>query len=180
VPGLNERLKASFRWVGDRTDPDYRADVTGWWRDATILRDLGPALAEMFADAQINVVMGTQSRGSLVGALTAQSLGVGLAEVRKDPGHAADSDAWWVTNTAPDYRDRHLRLGLRRSLIHSGDRVLFVDDWIDTGAQAKACRGLVDMSGATWVGAAIIVDGLESASLRRELGVRSLLHIRDL
>jgi adenine phosphoribosyltransferase len=66
------------------------------------------------------------------------------------------------------------------SLLKSGDSVLFVDDWVATGAQAEACRSLVEMSGAKWCGAAVIVDGLEEPSLRRVLRVRGLLNIRDL
>ncbi|MBT2499607.1 hypothetical protein J7E25_10915 [Agromyces sp. ISL-38] len=141
---------------------------------------MGAGLAGLFENDRPTVVMGTQSRGSLLGVLTARSVGVGLAEVRKDPGRAADSDAWWETSTAPDYRDQHLQLGLRRSLLRSGDSVLFVDDWIATGAQAEACRALVQMSGAGWIGAAVVVDGLVRSDLRRSLRVRSLLHIRDL
>ncbi|WP_308164511.1 phosphoribosyltransferase family protein [Agromyces sp. ISL-38] len=141
---------------------------------------IGAGLAGLFENDRPTVVMGTQSRGSLLGVLTARSVGVGLAEVRKDPGRAADSDAWWETSTAPDYRDQHLQLGLRRSLLRSGDSVLFVDDWIATGAQAEACRALVQMSGAGWIGAAVVVDGLVRSDLRRSLRVRSLLHIRDL
>jgi len=180
VTELRDQLRSSFRWIGDRTDPDYRADVTGWWRDARLVQHLGQALAELFDGDGQNIVMGTESRGSLLGVLVARSLGVGFAEVRKDPGRAADSDAWWEVSTAPDYRDTHLRLGLRRSLLQAGDRVLFVDDWIATGAQAEACRALVDMSGAHWIGAAVVVDGLTRADLRRSLRVRSLLHIREL
>lgn len=156
------------------------AHVSGWWRDATTIRQIGGALAELFNDEPPTVVMGTESRGSMLGVLTAQSIGVGFAEVRKDPGRAADSDAWWDAATAPDYRDRHIQLGLRRSLLKSGDRVLFVDDWIATGAQAEASRQLVEMNGARWIGAAVIVDGLERSELRRSLKVRSLLHIREL
>lgn len=177
---MQDRLRSSFRWVGDRTDPDYRADVTGWWRSAELVDEIGAALADLFGPESPNVVMGTESRGSLLGVLTARSLGVGFAEVRKDPGRAADSDAWWEASTEPDYRDEHLRLGLRRSLLHSGDRVLFVDDWIASGAQANACRALVEMSGAQWIGAAVVVDGLTRPELRRSLRVKSLLHIRDL
>lgn len=177
---LRPRLIATFRWLGDRTDPDYRADVTGWWRDASILGELGGALADLFEPDKPNLIMGTQSRGSLLGVLAANDLGVGFAEVRKNPAPSADSDAWWKTSTAPDYRDRHLDLGIRRSRMQSGDRVLFVDDWIATGAQAAACKRLVEMSGATWVGGSVVVDGLEDASLRRQLNIRSLLHIREL
>ena len=177
---LKKTLQSSFRWIGDRTDPDYRADVTGWWRSAEVVSRIGAGLADLFDVESPSVVMGTQSRGSLLGVLTAHSLGVGFAEVRKDPGRAADSDAWWEASTAPDYRNKQLRLGLRRSLLRAGDRVLFVDDWIATGAQAEACRRLVELSGAQWIGAAVMVDGLTRADLRRSLGVRSLLHIREL
>jgi len=154
--------------------------VTGWWRDAGVLQDLGSALAELHAASRPTVVLGTESRGSLLGVLTATALGVGFAEVRKDPSRAADSDSWWETTTAPDYRDEHLNLGLRRSLLQSGDRVLFVDDWIATGAQAEASWRLVEMSGAAWIGAAVVVDGLEDSAIRRRLDVRSIVHIRDL
>lgn len=97
---LRQRLRSSFRWIGDRTDPDYRADVTGWWRHA---------------------------------------------EIRKDPPPGSDSDSWWETSTAPDYRNRHLDLGLRRSQLKSGEHVLFVDDWIATGAEATAVKQLVNI-----------------------------------
>ncbi|MEV5041304.1 adenine phosphoribosyltransferase [Microbacterium sp. LMI1x-1-1.1] len=177
---LRHRLRTTFRWLGDRTDPDFRADVTGWWRDADILGGMGAALSRLFPDEEPTVVMGTQSRGSLLGVLCAQHLGVGFAEVRKNPGCAADSDAWWQVTTAPDYRDEHLELGVRRNLLRSGDTVLFVDDWAATGAQATASRTLVQMSGAKWCGAAVVVDGLESSAVRRDLNLRSLLHVRDL
>ncbi|WP_104169013.1 phosphoribosyltransferase family protein [Arthrobacter sp. SX1312] len=177
---VRDRLRQSFRWWGDRTDPDFRADVTGWWRNPGTLLLLGPSLAQLFADSAPTVVMGTESRGSLLGVLTAQYVGVGFAEVRKNPGRAANSDAWWETSTGPDYRNRSLRLGLLRPLLQAGDRVLFVDDWIATGAQAEACYSLVEMSGASWIGAAVVVDGLERTSLRWKLRVKLMLNVREL
>jgi adenine phosphoribosyltransferase len=180
VPGIRDDLQRAFRWRGDRTDESFGPDVTGWWRDAAILARIGPSLAALFPDGSPTVVMGPQARGSLLGVLAATALGVGFAEVRKDPSRFVDSDAWWETTTGPDYRDRHLRLGIRRALLRAGDRVLFVDDWVDTGAQLQACRRLVDHSGATWVGAAVVVDALQRPDLRRNLRVRSLLHVRDL
>jgi len=179
-PPVVDRLKRSFAWLGDRTDTIFGADVTRWWRDAETLNELGPGLAGLFPDAAPTVIMGTQSRGSLLGVLTAQHLHIGFAEVRKNPERAADSDAWWETISSPDYQDRNLRLGVRRAHLKAGDRVLFVDDWIATGAQAEACHRLVEMSGATWVGAAVVVDGLERTSLRRSLKLRSLLSAREL
>jgi adenine phosphoribosyltransferase len=110
---LKRRLQASFRWLGDRTDCNSYADLTGWWRAPHVLSALGPSLASLFDDDdQPSVIMGIQSRGAILGALVAVHLGVGLAEVRKDPTRAADSDPWWEVSTGPDYRDRSLRLGV--------------------------------------------------------------------
>ncbi|MFB9322022.1 phosphoribosyltransferase family protein [Cryptosporangium minutisporangium] len=173
-------LRAAFRWRSDRTDDQEMADPTGWWADPIILSRLGPALAASFADQRPTIVLGLQSRGSLLGALVALHLQVGLVEIRKDPRPSTDSDRWLTTRTAPDYRDRHLELGVRRDHLNAGQRALLVDDWIETGGQARAARTLVEAAGARWCGAAVIVDGLHNSRLRRDLHVRSLLNIRDL
>lgn len=173
-------LLQHFQWRGDSTDRSRWADVSGWWRDATLLQSLGPALADLFSSERPTLIVGPQSRGMLVGALVATHLGVGFVEIRKNSGPSADSDAWRTRTTPPDYRDRHLSLGFPRHLVTSGERVLFVDDWIATGGQASGTRALVTDAGATWLGAAVIVDGLQDARLRRDLSVRALLHQRVL
>jgi adenine phosphoribosyltransferase len=99
---------------------------------------------------------------------------------RKNRPPTVASDQWIRRRTPPDYRDRHLELGFRRSLIQSGDHALAVDDWIDTGSQARTIREMVDSVGATWVGLGCIVDALDDPRLRRDLRIRSLLHLRDL
>ncbi|BCJ48122.1 hypothetical protein GCM10010168_24820 [Actinoplanes ianthinogenes] len=126
------------------------------------------------------MVLGPDSRGSLVGPLVALHAGVGFVEVRKDRTPAGDSDEWVRRTTPPDYRDRHVVLGFRRGLLRSSDQVLVVDDWVDTGSQARTVRAMVDSVGAGWVGFGCIVDALDDSRLRRELGLRSLLRLRDL
>lgn len=39
---------------------------------------------------------------------------------------------------------------------------------------------LTDMAGASWVGAAVVVDGLERPPLRRTLRLRALLSVHQL
>lgn len=98
----------------------------------------------------------------------------------KDPEPSTDSDRWITARTPLDYQDRNLRLGLRRDLLPAGSRVLFVDDWIDTGGQAIAARQITESAEATWCGASVIVDALTDARLRRDLGVNSIFRDRDL
>jgi adenine phosphoribosyltransferase len=125
-------------------------------------------------------VVGPESRGGLLGALVALELGVGLVELRKDPEPSTDSDRWLTARTPPDYQGRNLRLGLRRDLVSTGARVLFVDDWIDSGGQAVAARHIVEAAQATWCGASVIVDALTDARLRRDLAVSSIFRDWDL
>lgn len=178
---IRPALKSAFLWRGlNMYGQDGRADITGWWRDPAILGGLGPALAGLFGSESPTVVLAPQSRGTMLGTLVAVHLDVGMVELRKEPAPAADEDAWRVRTTPPDYRDRHLQLAFRKDLLKSGDRVLFIDDWIATGGQAATAQALVLDAGARWVGAAVIVDALETSHLRRDLGLRSLLHVRDL
>ncbi|MEV5717091.1 hypothetical protein AB0L41_24645 [Amycolatopsis mediterranei] len=58
--------------------------------------------------------------------------------------------------------------------------MLFVDDWMETGGQADGAHLLVEDAGATWIGAATVLDGLRGNQVRRRLDVRSLLHVREL
>ncbi len=173
-------LRDAFTWHGDRTDQHRYADVTGWWRRADLLGHIGPALGHLFAGGQPTVVLGPESRGCLLGPLVALHFDVGFVEVRKGRVASSDSDAWLQRTTPPDYQDRHLTLGFRKSLVTSGDRVLFVDDWIETGGQAAGAHLLVEDAAATWIGAATVVDALSSNQARRQLNVRSLLHVREL
>jgi len=179
-PDLRDRLVSAFAWRGDRWDRHLLADVTGWWRDPALLRELGPALADPFRADRPTVVLGLQSRGVLLGALVALELGVGLVEVRKEPSQASDSDEWVVATTPPDYRDRHLSLGFRRNLVAPDDRVLVVDDWVDTGGQALGTQRLVAVTRASWLGISVIVDALGNHHTRRSLGAHALLHLREL
>ncbi|MEV0282812.1 MULTISPECIES: phosphoribosyltransferase [unclassified Kribbella] len=143
------------------------------------MRDLGPALARLY-DVTPTVVVGPVSRGSMLGALTAAALGVGFVEIRKDCGPATDSDRWIQRTTGPDYQDRHVVFGFRHGLVKSGDHVLMVDDWADTGATALVARALIQDCGAHWIGAACIVDALTNPHLRHDLPLRALLDVRRL
>jgi len=172
---LRRRLVRAHGDSRDRTDGFASADVTGWWRDPGLLAALGPGLSDLFADAEVTVVLGPQTRGTPLAALVALHRGAGLVEARKASAPVEDGVDWWESALPRDYRDDPIHFRVRRAVLAPGDRVLLVDDWIETGTQAAACRRLVALAGAEWVGAAVVVDGLEDDARRSDLGVRSLL-----
>lgn len=176
---LHEALVHAFAWISDRGDPRAGADRTRWLRDPRILGEIGAALAAL-VDETPSVVIGPQTSGYGLGALVAAATGAGFAGVEKGERRYTDSDPWIMATTPLDYRGRNAELGLRKNLLGGSDRVLVVDDWADTGGQLLALQKIVELSGARLVGTVVIVDGLSSNSVRRQLGLRSLLHLRDL
>jgi adenine phosphoribosyltransferase len=168
------KIRSQFRFVGEVSDP------SAWWRDASLLTEIPAALAELHRAGRPTVVAGVEARGFVLGPLVAARLGVGFAEIRKDlhPNDLGEKRLLRRT-TPPDYQKRSLVLTARPSLFKPRDRVLLVDDWIETGAQAIAVRDLVEDAEADWVGVAVIVDALPS-EMRRRLNVLALIREREL
>lgn len=173
MPDLLTRLRVGFHWRGG---PDVAfADITEWWRDPVVLRDLPAAIAGL-VPGRPTVVIGPASRGTLLGALVAAHLGVGLVEARKNDRVARHSAVHLHRRLAETYHEGGGTLSFRRALVRPADRVLCVDDWVETGAQALAIRDMVEEAGAAWLGLACVVDDLgERGDVRERLGARSLL-----
>lgn len=161
-----------FRWINGH------ADVWAVFRDAEALRALVAGLAEPVRADGITAVCGIESRGFLLGAAVAVELGVGFVPVRKGIGLLPGDKAFG--QTAPDYRGLRHTLRLQRDMIGEADRVLLVDDWIETGAQAATVRAIVEQCGAMWAGCSVLVDQLTDERRACIGPVRSLLLAADL
>jgi adenine phosphoribosyltransferase len=177
---LKTRLREAFRWINrGRKHDQLVSDYSGWWRDSRLLQSLGPALAEPFEDSAVTVVIGPESRGFLLGPLTAAVLGAGFVEAFKNTNGGELGEQLISRNTPPDYRDRNLTLSVRARLLSPSDRVLVVDDWAETGGQLTAIARIIADAGAEHVGTALGVDAMPSGT-RRTLRATSLLRIEDL
>lgn len=154
-------LLERFQWLSGH------ADMWPVFRDGDAFRAVVAALVAPFRDAEITAVCGIESRGFLLGGPAALSLGVGFVAVRKARG--LFPGAKLVRETGPDYRGIRHTLRLQRASVKRGDRVLLVDDWIETGSQALAVRELLRDVGAELAGCAVVVDQMRPDS-RRALG----------
>ncbi len=130
------------------------ADVWRWFDDAARLRAIADALVAPFR-GDVTKVAGIESRGFILGTAAALALGVGFVPIRKAeglfPGPKVSADA------GADYRGNRHTLRLQRAALGPDDRVLLVDDWVETGSQARAARTLIEHCGATMVGIATVV-----------------------
>lgn len=147
-------------------------DLSPMWRSSAATSRCAMAMAEGMGD--IDVVVGIEARGFLVGVPVAQRLGVGFVPMRKPgklPGEllSASYELEYGTDA----------LELQESSIESGERVLLIDDVIATGGTLKTAAALVEDAGAELAGirAVIELSALGGRSKLIEAGVdTSLIH----
>lgn len=113
------------------------------------------ALAAPFVGGVTRVV-GVEARGFLLGGAVARELGVGFVAIRKRAGQLPGDKL--VRRSEPDYTGERQVLRLRADALTETDRVLIVDDWLETAAQARAAEALIRDAGATVAGHSVIIN----------------------
>jgi adenine phosphoribosyltransferase len=139
-------------------------DITPLLLDAAAFRDTVERISLPFLK-RVDVVVGIESRGFIVGAAVAYHLGTGLALVRK-PGKlpAATFEARYDLEYGSD------GLQIHQDAFHQATRVLIVDDLLATGGTASATIELVRRTGGDVVGCAFVIE-LGALAGRKRLGM---------
>jgi adenine phosphoribosyltransferase len=163
-----EELKTYIRDIRDFPKPGIV------FKDITPLLTSGPAFQEVVDRiaspyrGRIDMVLGIESRGFIIGAAVAYALGLGLTLVRK-PGklpherYAARYELEYGSDT----------LEIHRDALGDHSRVLIVDDLLATGGTAKATVDLVTRLGGTVHALAFLIE-LVGLNGRQRLGNHNL------
>lgn len=153
----------------------YVRDVPDFPKDGIVFKDITPLLADGPAlraavdrlsepwTGRVDIVLGIESRGFILGAAVAYHLGTGLALVRK-PGKLPAAKL--VETYELEYGSDQLEI--HRDGIPDGSRVLVVDDLLATGGTAAAAVSLTRRLGGTVAGATFVIE-LAFLSGRRRL-----------
>ena len=149
----NDELKALIRNIPDFPQPGILfRDITPVIADAQALADVVDRIAEPWL-CKIDMIVGIESRGFIIGAPVAYRLGVGLTIARK-PGKLpfrtiTESYELEYGSTSLDMHDDSLE---------GKSRVLIVDDLLATGGTALATIALVKRLGGNVVGCAFMIE----------------------
>lgn len=156
----------------------FLRDVPDFPKPGILFKDITPLLAspEAMREAvdrltaldfgKIDKVAAIESRGFLFGVPLAMQLQVGFVPVRK-PGKLP-----WKTNRIEyvlEYGSDAVEL--HQDAVTEGERVLVVDDLLATGGTLGAACKLVEASGGTVAGCAVVVE-LAFLAGRAKLGGR--------
>lgn len=160
-------------------------DVPDFPKPGVIFRDFTPLIADARGFAavvdqlaepylgKVDVVLGIESRGFIVGAPVAYRLGVGFAIARK-PGKLPSN----TVDQAYDLEYGSAALQMHLDALNGMGRVLLVDDLLATGGTAAAALQLVKKIGADVIGCAFVVelDSLKGRERLAPVNCFSLIH----
>lgn len=145
---------------------DYIARVDNYPEEGVIFRDITPLMADgkvfkaavkevvnFVKDKDIDVIVGPEARGFIIGCPLAYELGVGFVPVRKKgklPRETieVDYDLEYGSNILQIHKDS----------IKPGQRVLLADDLLATGGTMEASIKLVEKLGGVVVGCAFLIE----------------------
>ena len=159
-------------------------DIPGFPKPGIVFKDITPLLADgpafhhvvdQIADryrGRVDMVLGIESRGFILGAPVAYALGCGFAIVRKPGKLPAET---YAAEYALEYGVD--RLEIHRDAFGHPCRVALVDDLLATGGTAGAAIQLIERLGGEVVECAFIIELAFLAGRRRLAphGVFSLL-----
>lgn len=152
-PTLVERAARLVRDVPDYPEPGVV------FKDITPLLADGPTFAEVVAHMVqrapegVDLVVGMEARGFIIGAPVAVGLGAGFVPVRKQGKLPRETLAG-----AYDLEYGSAVLEVHPDTISPGARVLVVDDVLATGGTAAATVALLEQAGGTVVGLAFLME----------------------
>jgi adenine phosphoribosyltransferase len=149
----NEELKELIRNIPDFPQPGILfRDITPVIADAQAFATVVDRIAEPWL-GKIDMIVGIESRGFIIGAPVAYRLGVGLTIARK-PGKLPFRTI--TENYELEYGSTSLNM--HDDSLEGKSRVLVVDDLLATGGTALATIALVKRLGGNVVGCAFMIE----------------------
>ena len=149
-----EELKKKIRKIPDFPKEGILFyDVTTLLKDADGLRQAIDLMAARYTDAEVDKVVGIESRGFILAPAIATRLGAGFVPVRK-PGKLPAK----TLEVSYDLEYGQDRIEIHEDAIEAGERVLIVDDLMATGGTAAAAVDLVGRLEGNLVAAAFLVE----------------------
>lgn len=152
--GAADRLRSLVRDVADFPSPGIVfKDITPLLADPRGLATAVDAMTAPWVGQDVDMVVGIEARGFILGAPVARALGAGFVPARKQ------GKLPWATTAESyglEYGDDVLELHV--DALVADHRVLIVDDVLATGGTASAAGRLVASTGALLVGFGFLIE----------------------
>lgn len=166
-------LKEKIRSVMDypKEGIDFK-DITTVLKDPASFKESINEMCKLVGDKKVDIVVGTEARGFIVGAPLALELNAGFVPVRK-PGKLPSETLSYEYEL--EYGTD--KVEIHKDAIEKGQKVLIVDDLLATGGTALASAKLIEELGGEVVGMIFFIEleFLEARKLLHNYDIESLV-----
>ena len=147
-------------------------DITTLMADGEAYKYATDQIVNYAREKKVDVVVGPEARGFIIGCPVSYSLGIGFVPVRKPNKLPRE-----VISYKYDLEYGSNTLTMHKDAIKSGQRVLITDDLLATGGTIEATIKLVEQLGGIVVGIAFLIelDGLNGKDKLNGYDVLTLL-----
>ncbi len=169
----NIELKEYIREIQDFPQPGIGfKDITTLLKDPEAFYFAISALVDLYREEDIDLIVGPEARGFIVGAPVAYALKKGFVPVRKPgklpaPTKSIEYELEYGTNT----------IELHLDAIKPGQKVLVLDDLLATGGTSLATAQLIESLGGIVVGFGFIMEltFLTGREVLKDYDIKTLL-----
>jgi adenine phosphoribosyltransferase len=174
---LSNKLKAKLRVIpGFPKQGVNFIDITTLLKDAASFKSAIDFLTEEFSRRRLDLIVGIEARGFMIGSAIAYNLGLGFVPARKKgklPSKTIFEE--YVLEYSSEYLEMH------SDAVSPGQRIGIVDDLLATGGTAAATARLVEKTGGvvSCIGFLVELDFLKGREKISKYDVFSLIHYNE-
>ena len=141
--------------------------------DVGLFAEMGKEWARLFADDHVTKILTIEASGIGIACVVAQQFGVPVLFAKKNKTKNIAGEVY-SAQVESFTHGRVYDIIVSKKFLGPGDRVLLIDDFLANGAALQGLIKLVRDSGATLVGAGIVVEKAfqPGGDLIRSMGVR--------
>jgi len=151
--------------------------------DPELMRQIGEAFAEKFANDKITKILTIESSGIAPAVMTGLEMGVPVVFARKRKSLTL-TDNLYIADVYSYTKQTSSEIAISKDFLGEDDVVLLMDDFLANGQALLGLIDIVNQANATFVGAGIVIEkGFQKGGdTIREQGVRieSLANIASL
>ena len=147
-------------------------DITTLLKDGKALKFAIDQIIEDLKDKNVDIIVGPEARGFLMGTPVAYGLGVGFVPVRKPGKLPAEVESY---DYGLEYGSDTLQI--HKDAIKPGQRVAIVDDLLATGGTMVAAAKLIEKLGGEVVSMQFLIEleELNGRDLLKQYNINSLI-----
>ena len=178
---LEQRILAEGRVIGDdilKVDMFLNHQI-----DIALLNEMGREFYRLFSNCKINKIMTVEASGIGIACITAQFFSVPVLFAKKGV-HRNTGANLYTADVYSFTKGETTTVGVSKSYLGAGDRVLIIDDFLADGNAALGLISIAEQAGAKVEGVGIAIEkGFQSGRqklLARKINLKSLAVIKSM